>query len=270
MKSILLLGAFLTSTFAAPLSSWSPALGEFYAAVDRHIQLARQQGTASPPSCDLAQAVQPTAPTPLPKPDSSWVLSEVAIGRGVQNYTCAGATKDIVPKAVGAIASLYNVSCIASNYADILAMLPGLALQYTLPADPTSNLEPSNLELAGHHYFTANGTPTFDLTHLHPPAGDANVAQADLGLGIAQAKTVANSTAPADAPKGQNGVGDGAVPWLLLDATFGTTGDVKAVYRLNTAGGKAPATCENSPAAFSVQYAAEYWFYSKPGSPMQR
>lgn len=85
-------------------------------------------------------------------------------------------------------------------------------------------------------------------------------------LGVAKFTTVGakNSTAPASAPKGENGVGNGAVPWLRLPALTGQTGnngDIKAVYRLNTAGGKAPATCESSPAAFSVQYAAEYWFY---------
>jgi len=145
-------------------------------------------------------------------------------------------------------------------------MLPGLALQYALPADPTANLEPSNLELVGHHYFSSNGTPTFDLTQVKSVGtasiGNANVAVADSGLGVARVKVNSNSTAPADAPKGENGVGDGAVTWLLLDSTYGTQGDVKGVYRLTTAGGKAPATCESSPAMFSVQYAATYWFYS--------
>lgn len=141
-------------------------------------------------------------------------------------------------------------------------MLPNLALQYALPADPVSNFEPSNLEIVGHHYFSGNGTPTFDLTQLHPTVS-APVSDAGYDFGIMAGKVAKNSSAPADAPKGENGVGNGAVPWLLLDATYGTTGDVVAVYRVNTAGGKAPLTCESSPAVFSVQYATEYWFYSK-------
>lgn len=85
MKSVLALGTLFSSALAAPLVSWSPALGEFYAAVDRHIQLARQEGTvANPPTCDLSKAVQPVAPTPLPAPGPSWSLAEVVIGRGVQ------------------------------------------------------------------------------------------------------------------------------------------------------------------------------------------
>ena len=72
------------------------------------------------------------------------------------------------------------------------------------------------------------------------------------------------SSAPANAIKGQNGVGNGAVAWLYLNTTNATQGDVRAVYRVNTAGGNPPKTCEGSDAVFSVQYAAEYWFYSKP------
>lgn len=175
-----------------------------------------------------------------------------------QNYTCASASKNVKPVAVGAIASLYNVSCIAANYPDILSMLPALALQYSLPANPAANLEPSNLELVGHHYFTANGTPTFDLTTVPEPKNQ--------DFGVAALKKNSNSTAPIDAPKGENGVGDGSVAWLKLDATFGSTGDIKAVYRINTAGGNPPTTCESSPAYFSVQYASEYWFYAQSGS----
>lgn len=145
-------------------------------------------------------------------------------------------------------------------------MLPGLALEYALPADPTANLEPSNLILAGHHYFSSNGTPTFDMTQTTTPGNEKLATLGPADMGITRAKVFSNSTAPSDAPKGENGVGDGAVPWLLLNSTFGTTGDVVSVYRINTAGGKAPADCSSSPAYFSVQYAAEYWFYTKSSS----
>lgn len=180
-----------------------------------------------------------------------------------QNYTCSLASANVTPKAVGAMASLYNVSCIASNYPDILSILPGLALQYALPATPGSNLEPSNIAFVGEHYFASNGTPTFDLT-LGAKYHIDSIGPAPEDLGITSATTIGakNSSAPANAPKGENGAGDGAVPWLRLPTLNETDSDIKAVYRLNTAGGKAPATCEDSPAYFSVQYAAEYWFYS--------
>lgn len=59
------------------------------------------------------------------------------------------------------------------------------------------------------------------------------------------------------------------MPWLKLQ-TQNPNGDVRPednkggvreVYRVNTAGGAAPATCVGQKAAFEVQYAAEYWFF---------
>ena len=82
-------------------------------------------------------------------------------------------------------------------------------------------------------------------------------------LGLVVGNKAAMSSAPANATKGQNGEGNGAVAWLYLNTTSATQGDVRAVYRVNTAGGNPPATCEGSDAVFSVQYAAEYWFYSR-------
>lgn len=67
--------------------------------------------------------------------------------------------------------------------------------------------------------------------------------------------------APAGSVVGQNNSGNGAVPWLYLQTTNGTVGGYKAVYRVNTAGGQPPATCQGMPNVFTVQYAAEYYFY---------
>jgi hypothetical protein len=63
---------------------------------------------------------------------------------------------------------------------------------------------------------------------------------------------------------GPGGLGNGSVPWLYLQYLDGTTNGLKAVYRLNTAGGSPPKTCESMPAVFTVQYAAEYWFFGDP------
>lgn len=57
---------------------------------------------------------------------------------------------------------------------------------------------------------------------------------------------------------GQNGKGFGAVPWLKLTARDGTTGGLQEAYRVNTAGGNPPTTCEEHVGSnFDVQYAAE-------------
>jgi hypothetical protein len=134
-------------------------------------------------------------------------------------------------------------------------MLPALALNFPVPPLPSGVLAPSNFDLSGHHYFATTTTPVFNLNVSPDPAEQ---------IGNVVGHKAANSTAPANAVKGPNGVGNGAVPWLYVSATNATQGNVKAVYRVNTAGGNPPKTCENSSAEFSVQYAAEYWFYSTP------
>lgn len=165
-----------------------------------------------------------------------------------QNYTCANASASTTPVSIGALASLYNVSCVAANYPDILAMLPSLALQYPLPADPKSALMPSNIDLSGHHFFETTTIPIFNL--------DTTPAQQ---FGFMVAKKIAGSAAPSGTPLGGNG--QGSVAWLYLKAEDGSTNNLNSAYRLNTAGGSPPKTCESMPATFTVQYAAEYWFW---------
>jgi len=256
MKTLLLFFAPLAALgLASPTPSgfeWSPGMEKFYSTVDKHVQLARQSSNfPNAPACNLANAVFPVAPTPLPSP-SGLTLVEVAIGRGVQNYTCANNSASATPAPVGAIASLYNASCVAANYGDILTMLPPLALQFPVPS-ASSNLQPSNMDQVGEHFFETTTTPVFNLN-----------ANPDSQLGVAVCAKQANSTAPATADKGVNGVGNGAVAWLYLTTTTATTGNIKSVYRLNTAGGSPPKTCSGMPASFSVDYAAEYWFYAVP------
>lgn len=165
----------------------------------------------------------------------------MAVGRGTQNYTCAnGATK---PVANGAVANLYNASCTAANYPDILTLIPNTVLSFD---GDKKILSPSSLLISGTHYFPDPTTPIFDLS--------AN----DKSYGFAVCAKSAGSPAPADAPKGPNGLG--SVPWLKLGDKGGSNG-IKEIYRVNTAGGVAPATCEDQKDEFTVEYAAEYWFY---------
>jgi hypothetical protein len=66
------------------------------------------------------------------------------------------------------------------------------------------------------------------------------------------------------APAGATGNGNGpAIDWLKLARKTGeANGGVEEVYRVETAGGRAPASCgEGSPAVMTVDYVAEYWFY---------
>jgi hypothetical protein len=172
-------------------------------------------------------------------------LKHVAIGRGIQNYTCSQTNATAPPVSIGAIATLFNASCVASTYPDLLTVLPNVALQFNLTSNDQPTLSPSYLAISGHHFFSNATTPAFDL----------NTPASSLGF----APCMKNNTvpAPSGAPAGQGGQGHGSVAWLKLVTRDGATGNLEEVYRVNTAGGNPPATCAGMPAIFEVQYASE-------------
>ncbi|MCJ1285816.1 hypothetical protein MMC26_005157 [Xylographa opegraphella] len=175
--------------------------------------------------------VQPAATTPLPPPTAGLKPFMIAIGRGTQNYTCADSTAASTPVAIGALASLFNATCFAGANPTIFNEIPPAALKVPLPSIPQS------LTPVGHHYFSNATTPTFDLG----------------SYGFLHSKKIASVPAPSATD----------VAWLKLEhETEGQIGNIAEIYRLNTAGGTPPATCSGMAAAFTVQYAAEYWFYS--------
>lgn len=171
------------------------------------------------------------------------------MGRGTQNYTCDLSNSTAVPAAIGAVASLWNTTCLSVDSPLLLSEIPDIALELPIP-DVTIETSPAFKDLSGHHYFTDLTTAFFNL----------DTAIADYTAGAF--KKVNSTAAPTDAVKGQNGRGYGSVPWLKLQSK-NTEGCVfKEVYRINTAGGQPPTTCTGQKAAFEVQYSAEYWFYS--------
>ncbi|KAH8815841.1 hypothetical protein F5884DRAFT_773843 [Xylogone sp. PMI_703] len=257
LSSIWVASALCAVAFSAPTLPFKTdstagatnILSEYFSLLGSKVQEGRG---AAPPVCDLSKAVMPVAsPTPLPPPSKGLTLKHVAIGRGTQNYSCPTSDSSVVPAAVGALATLYNASCVASTYSDILAMVPRVALEFNLTSTTQKELVPSNLQISGHHYFTSTTTPFFNLNTPGQDLGDIPCAK--------------NNTAspPANAAVGQNNVGFGAVAWLKLVAKDGATGGLQEVYRINTAGGNPPPTCAGMPSTFEVPYSAEYWFYSR-------
>lgn len=165
----------------------------------------------------------------------------------LQNYTCS--SPESAPTAVGAIATLYDAGCLAAHQPAVFDLTPDIILQFSLQTEASATLSNFNTNILGHHFFLNASTPVFDL----------NTPDASFGKVIAQKLNSTN--APAGSPAGQASNKNGAVPWLFLDAAAGTTGNVRSVYRTHTAGGNPPATCSGLPAAFSVEYAAKYWFW---------
>lgn len=151
----------------------------------------------------------------------------------------------MVPVALGAVATLFNASCVASTNPHLLSILPNIALQSS-PMN-ISQTTPSllNLAISGYHYFSDRTTPVFNLD------------TAEMELGFASCTKNNSEAAPAGAPMGQDHEGFGAVAWLKLLARDRATGNLEEVYRVNTAGGKPPTTCAGMPATFEVEYAAE-------------
>ena len=183
----------------------------------------------------------------------------IAVGRGTQNYTCDTSNPSLPPKAAGAVAIMYNASCLAAVNPFMLSLVPAAAVAVPTPGKGRA-LFPAQSMMSGHHYFSDLTTPTFNL---HTERAN---------YGITFNKKVANVTAPASNPgdvpnKGPDG--SKPVPWLKLQTqtpngnvqAADNLGGVKEVYRVNTAGGAPPATCVGMKATFEVQYAAEYWFF---------
>lgn len=149
-----------------------------------------------------------------------------------------------MPVAAGAVAVLFNVSCMAALYPDVLNHLPGTAIHFNVIDTQRMLGNKGPMAASGVHYFSDKTTAFFDLDIPNPERGYGKVA----------CKKQEAVPAPASAAAGQ--AGEKAVPWLLLGAVEGTTDNVKSIYRLTTAGGSAPATCKGQRASFQVDYAA--------------
>lgn len=188
----------------------------------------------------------------------------MALGFGIQNYSCAGA--GAAPAATGALAMLYDAAAVyralpAADAANLTAhALWSHAVPLNLvdgggasPSQPFAAAAPlelpglaAPLPFVGHHFFDAGGVPTFDLDG--GAAGRVHMPSAKLGA----------VAAPAVADAGPQRTG--AVGWLYLGEKPGAGAvGAKYLYRVLTAGG-ASHGCDGA-GSDSTPYAALYWFY---------
>ncbi|KAF2817062.1 uncharacterized protein BDZ99DRAFT_374537 [Mytilinidion resinicola] len=187
-------------------------------------------------------------------PPTGLVLKYVLLGTGTQNYTCTVPGSTAAPGTTGALATLYDLGTKLSS--DPLAKwkintLSGLTLSMSsYPQVLGLFLSASGYNnILGKHFFSSAGVPTFALENVQTnPFPQVN------------GKKNATMTAPADSCPGKTN--EGAVPWLQLIDAGGSCGGINTVYRLETAGGSAPATCAGiTTTTFEVAYAAQYWIY---------
>ncbi|KAK3997650.1 hypothetical protein QBC44DRAFT_315314 [Cladorrhinum sp. PSN332] len=247
------LGVFVSAAPAFPKVSSDASknvgiVSQYFNLLASKVQQSKAFGAA--PICDLSKVSLPAEAAALPPPSPGLYLKHVAIGRGTQNYTCDLSNSTAIPVANGAVATLFNASCVTATFPDVLRMMTRAALQFDLSDSEAMNrLAPTNLGVSGIHTFTNPTTPFFNLD-----------VSSQWKLGEIPAGKNASIPAPAGAQTGQKG--EAAVSWLKLSAKPGATGGLQEVYRLETVGGSPPATCQGQPASFEIQYSTQYWFYA--------
>lgn len=177
----------------------------------------------------------------LPSPGNmNLTLKVIALGVGHQNYTCDPDTGKYGSNV--ALADLFDVTRYLSKHKDEVGTISKKRLQQFQDANEcsqNSDYDPT-LRKIGQHFFepTTPVTPAFNLYALN------------LFLG---AKKVDGVPAPDTADD---------IDWLFLaDNGKGETKGLKAVYRVETAGGRPPATCSGTDQVF-IPYVAQYWFYA--------
>ncbi|RBR18954.1 uncharacterized protein FIESC28_05776 [Fusarium coffeatum] len=200
----------------------------------------------------------------LPSPPQGVILKHIALGFGVQNYSCADV--NAIPSAAGALAVLYDVTWLYPDqegspltHEEWTSLPPhildtgkaplnrdssgNICLTHPFPKKGSLKVEGfrKRLPYLGQHFFNAAGVPTFDL---------------DTYSRLLIARKVYGIEAPASSSAGPDGTG--AVDWLYLEDAGGSIG-VSIVYRVLTAGGVSHGC--GAKGSDSTSYAALYWFY---------
>ncbi|TFK39768.1 hypothetical protein BDQ12DRAFT_664996 [Crucibulum laeve] len=201
-------------------------------------------------SCDTASAklVLPAGQTALTGQLNP--ASFVLLGVGVQNYTCSSAG---TYASAGAVAELFDISCLSKTkpaFDSVQDIAYGLwkAAPASLTTTRVSTLLSSmKLATAGQHYFVTSpsGTgisPVWDARATSPLKGNPDA--------FVLAAKVANIVAPTGAKD---------IDWLQLKSVQG--GLATQIYRTDTRGGPAPATCTPGSPPISVKYTSKYWLF---------
>ena len=209
----------------------------------------------------------------MPAPPDNLKLIHIALGFGIQNYSCPSVGAE--PKSTGALAMLYDITPLypkqsakslslrdfeglpsqalwshfvplhfnQSSAGRVSPLFPG-ATTASDPYTPDAPLALGGRELPflGHHFFDSTGIPTFVL---------------DKGAIFLPSAKLNTIDAPTNADRGPSFTG--AVAWLQLGAKDGAKG-ASMVYRVTTAGGNSHG-CKYGTGDDSTSYSAMYWFY---------
>ncbi|KAJ7701077.1 hypothetical protein B0H17DRAFT_1045921 [Mycena rosella] len=199
--------------------------------------------------CDTSAAIMdlPKNQTQLVAPTTAPLF--VALGVGIQNYTCS--TSTLKYTSTGAVASLFDISCIDKTPAFATIQTTAFNAWKAAPASLTATAIGAKVaapSLLGFHYFVtaASGTgisPKWDFTSTGKNAGNATAF-------VIGAK-VGDITAPTDSATN--------VDWLALNNAQGSL--ASKIFRIDTVAGQPPASCVAGSADISVKYTAKYYLY---------
>ncbi|KAF8967757.1 hypothetical protein BDZ97DRAFT_1755842 [Flammula alnicola] len=209
--------------------------------------LPKPSGCASPASGKHTCAINATLTVPanqtvLAAPSTA--PSYVLLGVGYQNYTCSTAG---VYTSVGAVADLYDISCLSSVPAVFTNIQDeAYRLWQSLPTSPKTLPAANGYPLMGSHFFATSPSGTGIS-----PVWDFRGASAK---GNPDAFVLAAKIGDLPAPTGAQDV-----DWLQLKSVEGSL--ATQIYRTDTRGGTAPTSCTPGSALISLKYVAKYWLY---------
>jgi len=200
-------------------------------------------------SCSLSKAVMslPANQTTIVAPGTA--PSFVAIGVGVQNYSCSSTS---TWTSIGAVAELYDISCLVNT--PELATIQNRAydLWSAIPSKESAEIPTCLKDLdflkLGLHYFITNPvtgsglSPEWDFTSTGSNAGNKNAFVVAAKVGDLPAPT-----------------GSADVDWLSLKNVEGDL--ATQIFRVATVKGQPPASCTPGSAPISVKYTAQYWLF---------
>ncbi|KAF7337394.1 hypothetical protein MSAN_02265600 [Mycena sanguinolenta] len=193
--------------------------------------------------CDTSKAVMnlPENQTALVVPTTAPLF--VALGVGVQNYSCSSTTSTYA--SIGAVASLFDISCF--DQTPEFANLQTVAFDIWNKAGPAVTATSIGSRILaplvlGYHYFvnSPSGTgisPEWDFTHS--------------GKGYVIAAKVGDIPAPTNPTTN--------VDWLALNNVQGSL--ASKIFRIDTVGGQPPASCVPGSDPIEVKYTAKYYLY---------
>ncbi|KAJ7645059.1 hypothetical protein DFH06DRAFT_1425712 [Mycena polygramma] len=222
---------------------------QLLSAVSSVVLLASAAPAAKDACCDTSAAVmdlpsnqtQLIAPTTAPK--------FVALGVGIQNYTCTASTLKYT--SIGAVASLFDLSCMDKTPAFKTVQTSAFKAWSAAPANVPASAIGSKVGapgLLGFHYFvpSPSGTgisPKWDFTSTGKTAGDATA--------FVIAAKAGDILAPIDSASN--------VDWLALTNVQGAL--ATKVFRIDTVNGQPPTSCVAGSADISVKYTSKYYLY---------